>query len=314
MWRLPVIVNPLPYQLANGQTANAPEIMTNMNSAIADVNANAAGLANTARLNAANSFTLAQSGLAATMGSAYPIASQVQNLAFRTLSSVGGTANAITGRVAALPLSNYVRGQMFTFAPTLGNSGVASLNIDSVGATAIRAHGTAGSLDSGMLEAFRVALVRMAGGPEQSGSAFQVINPAVTLGGWLPTITFSSPGDLAVTYTTRAGFWLRVQRLMLIWFDVLTATFIHTTASGSLRLTGTPAGDPPGVNFFGGALIWRGVTAANYAQVAARPDAGNILLFFASGSGQVVNQLDAADVPSGGTVRLSGFVAYPTDS
>lgn len=137
-----VIVGALPNNIQNGQLEDAVPVMANLNWIVNQVNANATPVANTALLNAANSFTQQQSGIAATSPANFPIASQVQNLAFNTLSSELGT-NTITARISALPLTQYVSGQVFIGFPAQQNTGPANINIDTVGLRSILNAGSA---------------------------------------------------------------------------------------------------------------------------------------------------------------------------
>lgn len=135
--RLAVIIGTLPNNIQNGQTADAVPLMADLNWIVNQINANAAPLSNVALLNAANSFTQVQSGIAATNPANFPIAAQVQNEVFNTLSSTLGT-NTLTARIAALPLSAYAVGQVFTFFPAQQNTGAVTLNIDGIGAGAVQ--------------------------------------------------------------------------------------------------------------------------------------------------------------------------------
>ena len=62
----------------------------------------------------------------------------------------------------------------------------------------------------------------------------------VPLTSWTPGITFSTPGDLSVTYGTRRGLCYRSGNLVILTLEIHTATFAHTTASGQLIITGVP--------------------------------------------------------------------------
>lgn len=159
--RLAVIIGVLPQNIQNGQTADAIPLMQDLNFIVNQVNANAAPLANTALLNAANSFTAVQSGLAATSPANFPIASQVQNFSFNTLSSVLGT-NTISARIAALPLGALVSGQIFTFIPSQPNTGAVGVTIDGLGSTALTKFGRA-PLVLGDLLTSQVAVARYDG-------------------------------------------------------------------------------------------------------------------------------------------------------
>lgn len=136
------IIGALPVTLTNGTTADATQVMSDLNWIVNQVNANAAPLANTALLNANNNFTAVQSGIAATQAANFPIASQVQNSVLTNLTSTLGT-NTITARIAALSLGAYTSGQVFTFIPSQTNTGATTLNVDGLGAKNILFEGQA---------------------------------------------------------------------------------------------------------------------------------------------------------------------------
>lgn len=130
-------------------------------------------------------------------------------------------------------------------------------------------------------------------------------------GTWTPTLTFATPGDLSVVYSSRLGNFTRVARRVKADFYITTTTFTHTTASGSLQLTGLPFPCRSGFTAFSGPCVAWGWTKANYthlgSQVAA---AGSLINFPITGSGQALTALTAADMPTGGTVVLRGFCEY----
>ncbi len=168
--RLATIIGSLPITLTNGTTADATQVMADLNWIVNQVNTNAAEAANTAVTNANNNFTAVQSGVAASQPANFPIAAQVQNVVFNTLSSTAGS-NTITGRVAALPLSAYAVGQIFSWQAMQRNSGATTLSIDGLAAGAIHAYSqpfTGGELGSGIASVF----VKDAATP-----AFELINP-----------------------------------------------------------------------------------------------------------------------------------------
>jgi hypothetical protein len=51
-------------------------------------------------------------------------------------------------------------------------------------------------------------------------------------------LTFSTPGNLSVTYSTREVYYTKVGNRCLVHGRIITSAFTHTTASGSLTLTG----------------------------------------------------------------------------
>lgn len=135
--------------------------------------------------------------------------------------------------------------------------------------------------------------------------------------GWTPVITFTTPGNLNVVYTTQIGSWHQVStKLYCLTFRIVTSTFTHTTASGSFRITGIPkAGQNTDANLFeGGAVSVRGYTKANFTQIYGYVAPGSTRIqLWASGSGQAAAQMTTADFPTGGTIDIAGTIFYSTD-
>ena len=77
----------------------------------------------------------------ATARTEYPTSGQVQDGALLSLTSVGGTANAITA-TAAVSMSAYATGQRFAFIVGTTNTGAATLNLNSIGAKTIKKNAT----------------------------------------------------------------------------------------------------------------------------------------------------------------------------
>ena len=129
---------------------------------------------------------------------------------------------------------------------------------------------------------------------------------------WTPVLTFATPGDLSVAYTTQAGQYTKIGRLVIASFLIVTSTFTHTTASGNCNITGLPftvaAG---GVSGSVGTLRYGGITKASYTSFHALPTASSTLMTLsASGSAQTVTTVATGDMPTGGTVTLNGTVMY----
>ena len=59
-------------------------------------------------------------------------------------------------------------------------------------------------------------------------------------GTWTPTLTFATPGDLTVVYSSRIGTYTKVGRTVDYKCNIVTTTFTHTTASGLAIVTGIP--------------------------------------------------------------------------
>lgn len=143
-------------------------------------------------------------------------------------------------------------------------------------------------------------------------AALTLVTPGAATS-WTPVVTFTTPGDLSVVYTHQAGRYIRIGSLIIAEFSIQTSTFTHTTASGSLLITGAPVAHMNVTGLLtGGALEeFQGITKANYTQFSACfIGATSTLTIRASGSGQAAASVAVADVPTGGTVVLRGVVVY----
>lgn len=138
---------------------------------------------------------------------------------------------------------------------------------------------------------------------------------------WTPSITFATPGDVSVTYSSLQGTSIIFHDLNIavVNFKMVTSAFTHTTASGAFRITGFPVAVSalfrPG---YGMLRFWQGFTFndANHTQINPYLLAGSgnkIIEFGISGSGTTLDVLDAVDVPTGGTIQIEGEVTYITE-
>ena len=131
-------------------------------------------------------------------------------------------------------------------------------------------------------------------------------------GFWTPVITFQTPGDLSVTYDFQWGKYALTYLEARVRFYIVTSAFTHSTASGTLRITGLP--------FFtsdaetAGPLQYSGITKAGFTSfVAYAPSGQKFLTISACGSGVTSVNVQAADMPSGGTISLIGQINYIAD-
>lgn len=129
---------------------------------------------------------------------------------------------------------------------------------------------------------------------------------------WTPTLTITTVGNLSVAYTVRAGWYLKMGLRVIAHFNVLTSTFTHTSASGTVQLTGLPFTSANVTSLVGeGSSRVTGYTKANYTYVAPRVGTNtSIIDFVGCGSGQTQSILQHSDFPTGGTVQLTGYVTY----
>jgi hypothetical protein len=126
-------------------------------------------------------------------------------------------------------------------------------------------------------------------------------------GTFTPDLTFNTPGDVAVSYSTRVGKYTRVGNRIFVEVSIVTSSFTHTTAAGNLLISNMPFA--PIAAGTGSAAV-AGWTKAGYTQITAGFAISDTRMnFLASGSGQAQSTLSSADVPTGGTVtiRASGW-------
>ena len=135
---------------------------------------------------------------------------------------------------------------------------------------------------------------------------------------WTPAFTFDTPGDLFVSYGAQEGYYFRIGGLIICFMGLTIAGFTHSTASGSLRITGLPFKPRIDINsafaFSGGNLNWRGITKTNwtdlYPRLVAQQNYFNLIL---SGSGQDFASVTTVEAPTGAQLSLIGVIFYVTD-
>jgi hypothetical protein len=131
-------------------------------------------------------------------------------------------------------------------------------------------------------------------------------------GTWTPVLTFATPGDLSVTYTTQAGTYTKIGNKVFINFFVVTSSFTYTTSAGGLRITGLPFTSKNLTGDEGcGTLAFSGITQVGYTQFTSRiaPNVSYIA-FLSSSSGLAVVAIAVANATSGSTINLRGNFAY----
>lgn len=129
-------------------------------------------------------------------------------------------------------------------------------------------------------------------------------------GTFTPSLTFTTPGNLVVFYSTRYGAYTKIGRQVFLNFVIVTSTFTHTTASGSMLITGFPfaSGATAAISFH---VDWGGITKAGFTQVSGTIVSGAAQAsFVASASGSARSTVTAADTPTGGSIVLSSTISY----
>lgn len=131
-------------------------------------------------------------------------------------------------------------------------------------------------------------------------------------GTFTPAITFTTPGDLSVAYSTQVGVYTRIGNLVIGTLSIATSSFTHTTAAGALRVTGLPFTVVNTTGFTAcGATQFQGITKANYTQFTLAPIINTTTASMnGSGSAQTLASAQVADVPTGGSVIIRATFAY----
>lgn len=123
---------------------------------------------------------------------------------------------------------------------------------------------------------------------------------------WTPVVSFVTPGDLSVAYTTQAGSYSKVGPLVTFYLD-LAFTPTYTTASGALTVSVPPAAPTTGVWAASlrtvGTITW----PAGVTTISALVGTTNIQLVGLKSAGAVTS-FTTAQYLSGVayTLRLSG--------
>lgn len=131
-------------------------------------------------------------------------------------------------------------------------------------------------------------------------------------GTWTPAISFATPGNLVVAYASRPADYTKNGQDVRAAHAITTSTFTHTTAAGSLFVSGLPFA-PATITSAAwvGPLLYQGITKASYTTFCCKLNSGDASIYFgASGSGQANTALTPADTPTGGTINLFGQIHY----
>jgi hypothetical protein len=219
--------------------------------------------------------------------------------------TTGGAADAQTFS-SGLSYSAYPSGLLVRLKLGFTNTGAVTLNMDGIGAKNIATEDGAALAPAALVAGAYAEFVF-----SSSLDKWVLLRrPEYSFGTWTPTLTFATPGNLSVAYSTRAGTWTQLGRLVTITWEIVTSTFTHTTASGDLKLTGFPftLDDLSGR----GAVHWGGITFAGahvgMTDIAALIVEPSDIKFIGSGPAEPPDEITAADMPTGGTVTLLGSI------
>lgn len=99
-------------------------------------------------------------------------------------------------------------------------------------------------------------------------------------GTWTPVLTYVTPGNLIVSYTTQVGRYTKIGNQTCMWVSILTSTFTHTTATGNMQITGWPSAvGVPACNIVG-ATRSDGFTSSGVSPMVAVMDASGSTVSF----------------------------------
>jgi hypothetical protein len=225
--------------------------------------------------------------------------------------TTGGAANAytVTSNTGHVALAT---GQMLGVKANHTNTGAATLNLNTIGAKAIRKYTANGdvALAGGEIVNTGHYSLRYDSTANSAAGAWILLNSTIPYDAstWTPVLTFATPGDLSVTYSDQVGTYTKIGRQVTVHFGISTSAFTHTTASGQLKITGLPF--TVGLDAYGPGFF-QGITKAGYTSVSFEANASSTeILVWASGSGVAGGGVVVADVPTGGIVQLYGTITY----
>lgn len=116
-------------------------------------------------------------------------------------------------------------------------------------------------------------------------------------GTWTVGITFATPGDLSVVYSTQSGRYTKIGRAFLYDGMATTTTFTYTTATGNLRISGLPIASGSGIPVVSIGR-WTGVVSAVATpQIIGLVSSPNIqfeVMNIAAGTTATLTQANAA--------------------
>lgn len=124
-----------------------------------------------------------------------------------------------------------------------------------------------------------------------------------------PVISFTTPGDLSVSYEVQFGSYARVGNIVMYSFQ-LTFTPTFTTASGILTIS-MPINANQSFSKAYGSISFGGITlSVGYTDLALATGTAGLLNVWQSGTTQARVTLTATQLTSGGTYTINGTIGY----
>ncbi len=125
---------------------------------------------------------------------------------------------------------------------------------------------------------------------------------------WTPVLTFVTPGDVSVSYSTQTGKYSRIGNIVVAEF-VLVCTPTYTTAAGNLNISGLPF--TIGSAAYGSVHFQSSTFPAGTTSLFLRGSAGGtVILIGASGSAVAVAFMSVTQLLTGVAVNIQGTITY----
>lgn len=131
------------------------------------------------------------------------------------------------------------------------------------------------------------------------------------LGGWTPTLTFDTPGNLSISYSQQFAVYGNFGPLDIVHFQLSTSSFTHTTASGNARITGFFESNIGGSSeVYMGPLFVSGVNTVFTSLHCYMAGGANYFTMSKVMTGSTPGFLDVSNFPTGNTIYVWGLVVF----
>ncbi len=128
---------------------------------------------------------------------------------------------------------------------------------------------------------------------------------------WTPTLTFATPGDLSVAYTTQTGIYTRIGDVVIAAFT-LVCTPTYTTASGQAMIAGLPisAAQTNDTGSLGSQSVGISYPVGCTKMVFVTTASASTLSFVAMGTATASASVTTLNMATGVSVALAGTIMY----
>lgn len=152
--------------------------------------------------------------------------------------------------------------------------------------------------------------VNFTGNTPAAGMTSQLLN-WYEEGTWTPVFTCATPGDLAFTYGTQQGYYVRKGREVTVICNIASTAFTYTTASGGVKITGLPftptISNFVAINAFSNLIMGVGKTGISGQIVGTLP---TIYLNKTDLIGGASSAIAITDFGSGGATSIYFTITY----